>query len=346
MPTLTSIIDADAHVMETAQDLGPFGWAGTGYDLCDQMLEHPPDDPFWPVTAVNPATIPGAFDPDARLGDMDEERVDIAVNFPSALLCVSDAPDRQRANGACRVYNDWFAATYGKQGRVRAMAAVNAADVDAAVAEARRAVRELGMVGITVPPYTREHHLDEPVFDPLWATAQELDVPIGVHGGRSIHSPHLYAAGFRSQSRFYAMVHPFHQMYAMADLALGGVFERFPSLKVVFLEAGVVWMPSYVERLDKALASFAPATGGDVLARKPSEYLLSGNCWFSAEADEGGLAAAIDALGEDQVVIATDYPHFDCEFPHTTEHLVDASGLSERVIAKVGRGNPARLYRL
>ena len=63
-----------------------------------------------------------------------------------------------------------------------------------------------------------------------------------------------------------------------------------------------------------------------MLARKPSEYLLSGNCWFSAEADEGGLAAAIDALGEDQVVIATDYPHFDCEFPHTTEHLVDASG--------------------
>jgi uncharacterized protein len=346
MTTLTSMIDADAHVMETARDLVPFGWTGTGYALCDTMVEHAPDDPFWPVTAVNPDTIPGAFDPAARLDDMNAEGVDIAVNFPSALLCVSDAPDRERANAACRVYNDWFAATYGANGRVRAMASVNASDVDAAVSEAERAVTELGMVGITVPPYTREHHLDEPSFDPLWATAQALGVPIGVHGGRSIHAPHLYAEGFRSQARFFAMVHPFHQMYAMADLSLGGVLERFPNLKVVFLEAGVTWMPSYIDRLDKSLASFVPETGGDTLARRPSEYLLSGNCWFSAEADERGLAAAVDALGENQVVIATDYPHFDCEFPHTKQNLVAESGLSDRVITKVGRENPVRLYAL
>lgn len=344
--TATAIIDADAHIVETRQHLEPFGWPGTGHETCDGMIDRPPSDPFWALTAVNPRTLPGAFDPAARLVDMDAEGIDVAVNFPSALLCISDAPDVERANDACRVYNDWFEGTYGRKGRVRAMAAVNMADVDGAIAETRRAVAELGMVGITVPPYAPDRHLDDPAFDPLWSTVQELGVPIGVHGGRSIHRPHLNATGFRSQARFYAMVHPFHQMYAMADLTLGGVLERFPDLKVVFLEAGIAWMPSYIERLDKALVSFTPETGGDTLPRPPSEYLLSGNCWFSCEADEGGLAAAIDALGEDQVVVASDYPHFDCEFPATGEHLVHASGLSERVIAKVGRDNPARLYGL
>jgi predicted TIM-barrel fold metal-dependent hydrolase len=142
------------------------------------------------------------------------------------------------------------------------------------------------------------------------------------------------------------MVHPFHQMYAMADLTLGGVLERVPDLKVVFLEAGIGWMPSYIERLDKARASFTPDTGGDTLPRPPSEYLLSGNCWFSCEADEHGLPAAIDALGEDHVVVASDYPHFDCEFPATKTNLVHASGLTDRVITKVGYDNPARLYGL
>jgi predicted TIM-barrel fold metal-dependent hydrolase len=310
------------------------------------MIDRPPDDPGWATTIVNPDTLPGAFDPVGRATDMDIEGIEIAVNFPSALLCISDAPDQVRATDACRVYNDWFAATYGQDGRVRAMAAVNISDVETAVAETQRAVTELGMVGITVPPYTTDRHLDDPSFDPLWARVEELGVPIGVHGGRSIHKPHLYADGFRSQARFFAMVHPFHQMYAMADLTLGGVLERFPNLKVVFLEAGVAWMPSYIERLDKARASFVPETGGDTIPRNPSEYLLSGNCWFSCEADETGLAAAVDALGEDQVVVASDYPHFDCEFPHTLDNLVHESGLSDAVMSKVGRDNPARLYRL
>lgn len=344
--TLGAIIDADAHVVETREDLEPFGWAGSGHETCDGMIDRPRSDPFWAMTTVNPRTLPGAFDPAARLVDMDREGIDLAINFPSALLCISDAPDSERANAACRVYNNWFAATYGDGGRVRAMAAVNLSDVDAAVTETRRAVLDLGMVGITVPPYAPNRHLDDRAFDRLWTTVQDLAVPIGVHGGRSIHRPHMYAAGFRSQARFYAMVHPFHQMYAMADLTLGGVLERFPELKIVFLEAGVGWMPSYIDRLDKALVSFTPETGGDSLPRPPSQYLLSGNCWFGCEADEHGLQAAIDALGEDQVVVASDYPHFDCEFPATKENLIHESGLSERVVAKVGRDNPMRLYGL
>jgi predicted TIM-barrel fold metal-dependent hydrolase len=343
---LAALIDADAHIVETRQDLESFGWAGTGHEICDGMIDHLPTDPLLVKNAVNPRTLPGAFDPAARLVDMDAEGIDVAIVFPSALLCIADAPDLARANDACRVYNDWFVGTYGRSGRVRAMAAVNVADVAAAVIETRRAVTELGMVGVTVPPYTPDRHLDDPAFDPLWATVQELGVPIGIHGGRSIHGPHLNAAGFGSQARFYAMVHPFHQMYAMADLTLGGVLERFPDLKVVFLEAGIGWMPSYIERLDKALVSFTPDTGGDSLPRPPSEYLLSGRCWFSCEADEHGLPAAIDALGEDHVVVASDYPHFDCEFPATKENLVHASGLSDRVITKVGCDNPTRLYGL
>ena len=77
----------------------------------------------------------------------------------------------------------------------------------------------------------------------------------------------------------------------------------------------------------------------------PVEYWKR-QCFCSVEVGEWSLPGVIATIGDDNLVVSSDFPHFDCEFPHTTEHLVDASGLSERVIAKVGRENPARLYRL
>jgi uncharacterized protein len=270
------------------------------------------------------------------------------VNYPTALLGISDFPDTDSSVSACHAYNDWFSATYQKAAhdRLLAMALVPLTNVEAAVGEATRAVNELGAVGIMVQPYADGAHLCDPQYDALWRVVQSLDVPVGIHGSRHTCPPHLRGESFRSQSRFYAMSHPFQQQVAMGDLVLGGVFDRFPNLKVVFLESGVGWMPHYIDRLDEAYRSVDEDGARVELANKPSDYLLSGNCWFSCESDEPNLSATVDFLGDSQVIYASDYPHFDCSFPDSVKDLIEESGLTTARIEKIAGANSRALYKL
>jgi uncharacterized protein len=341
-------IDGDGHVVETRPDLEAHGWCGGATDMIEALLAWTTREDWG--RSVRPEVSQGAFEPGARLQDMDREGVDVAVNYPTPLLGVSDFPDISSSVVACRAYNDWFARHYhdAAPDRLFAMALVSLLAPDDAAAEAARAVCDLGAVGVMVQPYAGEIHLCDPELDVLWAALQEHDVPVGIHGSRHTCAPHLRSDSFRNQARFYALSHPVQQQIAMGDLVLGGVLERFPRLKVVFLESGVGWMPTYIDRLDEAYRSVRedwPDRGVE-LGRLPSEYLLSGTCWFSCDPDEPNLAAAVDFLGTDQVIYASDYPHFDCSFPDSVKELIEESGLSDRVLTKVAGGNSRALYGL
>jgi uncharacterized protein len=341
-------VDGDGHVVETRPDLEAHGWSGGATELVDALLGWTTREDWG--HSVRPEVNEGAFEPEARLQDMDREGVDVAVNYPTPLLGVSDFPDVSSSVTACRAYNDWFAQHYhdAAPDRLFAMALVSLLAPDEAAAEAKRALTDLGAVGVMVQPYAGEIHLCDRELDVLWAVLQDLGAPVGIHGSRHTCAPHLRSESFRNQARFYALSHPVQQQFAMGDLVLGGVLERFPHLKVVFLESGVGWMPTYIDRLDEAYRSVRedwPDRGVE-LDLRPSEYVLSGNCWFSCEPDEPNLAAAVDFLGEDQVIYASDYPHFDCSFPDSVKELVDESGLSDRVLAKVAGLNSRALYRL
>ena len=342
------VVDADGHVVETRQRLAAYGWSSTGTELINALLS-------WERRAdwgdrLRPEVNGGAFDPGARLRDMEREGIDVAVNYPTALLGVSDFPDVASSSAACRAFNDWFAATYhaASPDRLFAAAIVPLGDGDAAATEARRAVGGLGAVAVMVQPYAGDRHLCDLALDPLWDAAQELEAPVAIHGSRHTCPPHLRFDTFRNQARFYALSHPFQQQVAMGDLVLGGVLERVPALTVVFLESGVGWMPHFIDRLDEAYRSVREDWTDDrfELPRPPHEYVLSGRCWFSCEPDEPNLAAAVAFLGEDQVIYASDYPHFDCSFPDSVEELVDESGLDARVVRKVAAANARALYRV
>lgn len=345
MAQATGIIDGDGHVVETAEGLAAFGWEGpSGMAALDRLLARDADSL---TRAVHPAALAGAFDPEQRLRDMDTEGIDVAVNYPTCLLMIGQvAPDV--GTQLSTAYNSWFAASYRdlSPDRLKAMAVVPLGDVDAAVAEARRAVTELGAPGVVVSPYYGDRHLDDPALDPLWATIEGLDVPVAIHGGRSTTAPHLEGSSFRDAKRYYAMAHPFGQMVAMGDFAIGGVLARFPRLRVAFLEAGIGWIPWYIDRLDEAYESVDPGEAGVFIDAKPSEYLLGGNCYFSCEPDEPNLATMVDYLGADQVIFASDYPHFDCDFPNTVRAIMDDSPLSPTTLSKVMETNARRLYGL
>jgi predicted TIM-barrel fold metal-dependent hydrolase len=92
----------------------------------------------------------------------------------------------------------------------------------------------------------------------------------------------------------------------MGRLLMGGVCERFPDLKLIFLESGGGWVPTQLERMDEQVQAFPLERRK--LSLLPSEYFRR-QCWVCFEAEEWNLAACAEHLGPDRVLWATDYPH-------------------------------------
>jgi predicted TIM-barrel fold metal-dependent hydrolase len=123
-----------------------------------------------------------------------------------------------------------------------------------------------------------------------------------------------------------------------------GVPERFPDLRLAFLEAGCGWAPYWMERMDDEYAK--RAVEAPVLKKKPSDYVRSGRIYFSCEADEWLLPQAVRLVGDGQIVYASDYPHWDHSFPGSIGEIRDRGDLTDAEKRKILADNARRLYRL
>jgi len=188
--------------------------------------------------------IARGFDATAQLRAMDREGVDVTVLYPSRGLFVNSFPDMDPAfsEAIARAYNDWLAdfCRVGDPRRMYGAAMLPIQDVGASIREARRAVGELGFKAVFLrpnPPRPRVYWNDL-VFDPLWAAMQELGVPVGFHEGVASHLPTVGADRFAPDqfALLHACSHSMEQMLAVEAMTLGGVLDRFPRLKVAFLE--------------------------------------------------------------------------------------------------------------
>ena len=157
--------------------------------------------------------------------------------------------------------------------------------------------KKLGLVAALVPPALRERNLDHPDLDPFYAAAADLDMPLGVHGAPGIHLPKIGVDRFTNYIQVHCVSFPFDQMTAMTALVSGGVFDRHPRLRVAFLEAGVTWVPYFIDRLHEHWEK-----RGDWIPngwqRDPREYVERGNdLGLAASPSETMLPAVVDALG-------------------------------------------------
>lgn len=130
-------------------------------------------------------------------------------------------------------------------------------------------------------------------------------------------------------------------MFAAATVVCGGVLERFPRLRILLLEAGVAWAPYLFERLDEHWEK----RPGEMphISRAPSEFLADGRVVVSTEGEQH-LPHAISALGSHLTVFASDYPHWDSEFPDSVRSIADRDDLSEDDKRAVLGTNAARIY--
>lgn len=314
---------------------------------------------------------PAAYSAPARLADMSADGIDVSVLYPTLLLGIQGHADTDFAEVQCRVYNDWLSEhVSGGRGRLFGVALIPQQDPGRAAAEIHRVRALPGIVGVLIRPnpVVAWKPLNDAVYDPIWRAASDNGLTVALH-------PFLHAdlpgacIGMRlnrlgtSQSPvasegatgradidnvFFtqAVANPFDMMCSLAFLVAGGVCERFPLLRLVFLEAGGGWIVPWLERLDHQAEIFP----WDVpwLRMRPSEYFRR-QCWISFDPDESAMAftASSPLCGADRIVWASDYPHPDATFPGVTAELDERMhDLSEAQRVAIAGRNAAQLYGL
>jgi predicted TIM-barrel fold metal-dependent hydrolase len=291
-------------------------------------------------------------DAETHVMAMDIEGIDVGVLYGTRgrQVQMHDDLDPQVAAALARAHNNWtrdycaFAPA-----RLRFAAQLPFHDAKLAAQEARRAVRELGAVAVIGNPNPiNGRHIHDPEFEVLWDTVEELGVPVGFHptGQSSLRDDIARRVLDHPNGRLLgsAARNPVELMLAFGSLAAGGVLERHPRLRCAFLEGTCGWLPWWLWRLDEAWEKFGP--GSEVqISRKPSEYFHR-QCFIATDADELVLRQVIETIGDDAIVVSTDYPHSDGLFPRAIEAFVGLPGVSEASKRKILWDNCARLYAL
>ena len=287
------------------------------------------------------------FDAVSTLEAMDIEGVDVAVLYRTTgglLGMAIDDLEPDYAAALCSAYNDWIA-DYCRAApdRLKGVGLLSLRDIGLAIEEAQRVVTELGFVGVTVHcepvdgrlPYDLE-------VEPLWTALERLDISLGFHGTSTAPSREDITRKFvdhpAGRTLTHALAFPTQMMTMIAGMTLSGVLERHPGLRVAFLEANCGWLPWLLYRLDDQWHKYADAP----LQAPPSEYFLR-QCVASVEPDEPGIQDVVRRVGDDCLVISTDYPHPDSAFPHAMDQFLEQD-LPDATRGKILWSNCARLY--
>lgn len=288
---------------------------------------------------------PGGFDPHKRIPDMDGEGIDAAFLYPSLGLFLGAIDDAELSAAVCRAYNRWLAdycAPYPD--RLFGVAMLPMQELELAVAEMRFAARDLGFRAAFVRPNPYNGRvLHDPANDALWRAAVELNLAIGIHSGAESGQPTLAMDRFEGHRRAvrHCVAHTLEMMTAAASMIMCGPCDRFPQLRVGFLESGGGWMAGWLDRMDRHFDDLGMNDTG--LAARPSE-IFRRQCFVSFEPVEKSLALLADYIGAENILWATDYPHFD-GFTGAPQ-MIKAMGLPEATLGKVLAAGAIRFYDL
>ncbi|MCZ6872118.1 MAG: amidohydrolase family protein [bacterium] len=286
------------------------------------------------------------FNPASQLQAMGVEGIDVAVLFRTLpVICIDDL-EATFVTALCRAWNDWvtdFRALDPEH--MHAAALLTLHDPALAAEELRRCVEDLGMVAAQMAPNpVNSRHLHDPSCDVLWAEAERLDVPICFHPAPNNYgNDHFVNRYLSSPSTTMAITlnNPVELMAAVASMTAGGVLQRFPALRVAFLEGNCSWLPWLLWRLDE-LYEMSKAGETAQLDQDPSAYFMR-QCFISIEPDEHLAKHVVQELGDDILVFSTDYPHSDSRFPDSTDCLLNLE-LSDATKTKILWDNCTRLY--
>jgi uncharacterized protein len=235
-----------------------------------------------------------------------------AVLYPTFMLA-GGTFSPQLAGPACRVYNDWILDDYcaGSDGEMIPVAALPIIDPAAAAAEVHRtAERGFRAVFIRTNPVGDVKYSDRS-FDVVWQAVVDTGVKLGLHP-LPVWDQHGTARGYRLPDIMAASAlgFPMDMIATLYDMMAGGVFDRFPTMPTMILEAGAGWLPSFLERFEEHRELFGRIQAPEW--KTPPEEIFERQMMVTVEACERtDLAIALQFLPADHVAIASDWPHYD-----------------------------------
>ena len=290
-------------------------------------------------------SIESNWDSASQVRAMDLEGIDVTVLYPSRGLyaLAFDSLDPVLGHAVARAYNDWmhdFCSVAPE--RMYGAVMVSPFDVNTAIDETRRGVKELGMKAVFLRPnVVNGRNWHDPYYDPLWAEIESLGVPLGLHEGSNAPVQQV-GKRFETLMMHHTVCHPMEMMLAVVSFIGGGILERFPKLQVGFLEANCSWLPWLLWRLDEHFEYVGRYERPD-LKLEPSEYFKR-QCYVSVEADEEPVKFVEQAGLADSVVFSTDYPHNDSKYPNAVDTFLETAAVSEDTKRKILWDNCARMY--
>jgi predicted TIM-barrel fold metal-dependent hydrolase len=299
---------------------------------------------------------PGCYDAAARIRDMDISGVWAQVNFPSGVMGfantkISRSKDPEMGMALTRAWNDWMFEEWHLPypERIVPVGVTYLADPDKGADEIRRNA-ERGFVALSFPE--SPHHAGFPslhtrYWDPILRACEETDTVVCLHVGSGGALPVQAADGPGTEME--VAFFPIHSMVSAVDWMWSGLPARFPGLRLSMAEGGIGWVPLLVDRL--TYMETHSSRGGAPKWHDPLTPVerLRESFWFCMLDDPSALRN-LDVIGEDRVMVETDYPHSDSTWPDSQEVLRSrledpALGLGTEQIRKITHANAAALFR-
>ena len=274
---------------------------------------------------------------------MDAMGVDIAVLFPSPMLQLGLHPQVEAEVALAQAYNRWLCErVLQEESRIRTMIYLPFNDAEASYRMIKEFGGKKGVAGfmVTSARYKPVHHNS---YMKIYALLEEMNLPLAFHAGYNWNEQSMglmnkfisvHAIGFV----FYNMVH-------LTNWVLNGLPERFPKLKVLWIESGLAWLPFMIQRLDNEYlmrSSECPQ-----LKRLPGEYITE--MFYASQPmemprDMSLLEATFTCIkAETQLVYSSDYPHWDFDLPST---IYDLPFLKEKAKRDILGGTALKLFNI
>jgi predicted TIM-barrel fold metal-dependent hydrolase len=267
----------------------------------------------------------GSHDVEMRMADLDDEGIWSELVFPSLGMWAGSFRTPELLREAMRASNDWAKETIMDHSpRLLPTAQVSTLDIDDAVDEIKRC-GAMGFKAVFLPvaphPSQRDYNRDE--WEPFWATAEDIGMVIAFHIGTE---PIDFAAGSSIGVSFHgpggAVLNytetSFGGQRAVVKLVASGALDRHPNLKVLVSEGGATWVPFVADRMEEGYRQHAMVVRPK-LNRSPREIIYS-QVYASFQHDSSAIAA-MTAMGFNNVLWGSDYPHMEGTFGHTQQTL-------------------------
>ena len=262
--------------------------------------------------------LPGCVNLAARLRDLDTEGIQKEIVFGNAIGAFYAYPDLEVRDWVFRIYNQHLAELQAQApGRFYGVGLVNYWDM-ASVRQSMEEVRRLGLKTYLLPIYPKGRDGEvlnycSPQMAPLWQAAEDVGLPLCFHVGENFHEG-PGGVGVTVMTNF----GPFRKN--LGELIFGGIFDRHPTLQVVFAEADINWVPGALQSAAVIYHTFRGILDPEI-QRHPSEYWKT-HCFVTFMHDPVGLDW-LDIVGADRVMWSSDYPHQESTFGATWSAMRD-----------------------